>query len=206
VTALTRRTAALFAATVACALPIAGGAQADPRTPDNVATAVIQHDDGRAFDFAWNVSRQRGIDVVDHLNKAEARASCLRCSATAIAFQVVLVSGTPTPRVVTPVNIADAQNIGCTECVTTAFARQFVRVIPARARISGDGRATLNAVRDRLAALETQNLSPGDTLQVVEAEEARVKEVLNTELVLSNDPDTEATTLRKRFLQDSELE
>jgi hypothetical protein len=202
---LRKRTAALLAATVACALPI-GSAQADPKNTENVATAVIQQDDGRAFDFAWDVSRQRDVDVVDHLNKAEARASCLRCTATAIAFQVVLVSGRPTPSVVTPVNIADAQNIGCTECVATAFARQFVRVVPGRARISGQGRATLNAVRDRLAALDSQNLTPDAMFQVVEAEEAKVKEVLNTQLVLSSDPDTEAKTLRQRFLQDSELE
>ena len=77
---------------VACVLPV-GSAQA--AQTDNVATAIIEQDDGRAFDLAWDVSRQRGGDVVDHLNSATARARCLRCRATAIAFQIVLVSGSP---------------------------------------------------------------------------------------------------------------
>ena len=73
---------------LACVLPRqrAGGTSAE-----NVATAIIEQDNGRAFDFAWDISKRRGDDPVLHRNSATARARCLRCRATAIAFQIVLV-------------------------------------------------------------------------------------------------------------------
>ena len=92
-TALTCRWATLLALVIACVLPL-GSAQA--ASTENVATAVTEQDSSHVFDFAWDVSRQRGVDDVDHLNQATARARCFRCGATAIAFQIVLVTGSPT--------------------------------------------------------------------------------------------------------------
>jgi hypothetical protein len=203
VTRLTKRTTALLVATIACALPV-GSAQADPTT-ENLASAVIEQDDGRAFDLAWDISRQHGVDVVDHRNEARARASCLRCEATAIAFQIVLVTGTPTPSVVTPVNIADAQNIGCTECVSSAHARQFVRVVPEEVRFTDTGRDILADVRTKLRALEAQQLPADQQYLTVEEQEARVEDVLDHQLVLKSDPDTEAEPAQQRVLEDADL-
>ena len=167
--ALTRRLAALLVALVACVLP-AGSAQA--AQTDNVAEAINQQDNTQVFDFAWNVSRQRGDAIVDHLNSATAKATCTHCGATAIAFQIVLVSGSP--RQVVPINQAEAVNLECTECTVAAEARQWVRVFPDPVKFTGDGRAVLSDVRRDLAALETQNLPLDQLHMAVEAQEARV--------------------------------
>ena len=200
--ALTRRWPALLVVLLICALLPAGSAQA--ANTENIATAVIEQDDGRAFDFAWDVDRQKGGDVVDHLNSATARARCLRCDATAIAFQIVLVSGSP--RTVVPQNRAEAINVECTECTVVAEARQFVRVVPDPVQFTGEGRAILSDVRRDLAALEAQD-PPIDQLHLaIEDQEARVREVLDEELVLKSDPDTEPELLKQRSLQAVDLD
>lgn len=198
---LARRTAILLVVLLACVLPL-GSAQATPGT-ENIATAITEQDESRVFDFAWDVSRQRGDGVVDHVNAATARARCIRCGATAIAFQIVLVSGSPTT--VTPRNTAEAINLECTECVTVAEARQFVRVVPVPVRFTGAGRAVLADVRSQLSALEAQNLSVDQLHQAVETQEARVLEVLRNELVLKSAPDTEADMLEGRLRQAADL-
>jgi hypothetical protein len=180
---------------LACVLP-AGSAQA--ASTENVAEAVVAQDQTKAFDFAWDIDRQRG-GVVDHLNRAEARASCTGCEATAIAFQVVLAWGSPNP--VVPQNLAVAVNQNCTGCVAAAHARQFVRVLDAPSRFTGRGRAELADVRRDLRALEAQNLSPGQLFAAVEKQESRVKEVLDHELVLRADPDEEPEVLDQELQQ-----
>ena len=199
--ALARRCAALLVVLLACVLP-AGSAQA--ANTENIATAVTEQDEGRAFDFAWDIDRQRGGDVVEHLNSARARARCFRCKATAIAFQIVLVSGSP--GTVVPKNTATALNLECTECTVAAEARQFVRVLPDPVQFTGEGRAVLSDVRKQLAALEAQDL-PLDQLHLaVEAQEARVSDVLDDELVLKSDPGTEPELLKQRSLQAVDLD
>jgi putative peptide zinc metalloprotease protein len=195
------RSAMLLVVVLACVLPL-GSAQAAPGT-ENVATAIAEQDESRVFDFAWDVSRQRGDGVVDHVNAATARARCIRCGATAIAFQIVLVSGSPAT--VVPRNTAEAINLECTECITVAEARQFVRVVPAPVRFTGAGRAILADVRDQLRSLEAQNLGIDALHQAVETQEARVLEVLRSELVLKSAPATEADVLEGRLRQAADL-
>jgi putative peptide zinc metalloprotease protein len=195
------RSAMLLFVVLACVLPL-GSAQAAPGT-ENVATAIAEQDESRVFDFAWDVSRQRGDGVVDHVNAATARARCIRCGATAIAFQIVLVSGSPAT--VVPRNTAEAINLECTECITVAEARQFVRVVPAPVRFTGAGRAILADVRDQLRSLEAQNLGIDALHQAVETQEARVLEVLRSELVLKSAPATEADVLEGRLRQAADL-
>ena len=91
-----RRRIAAGAALLACAAPF-GVAQAQDATrdKDNIAVATTEQDGARAFDFSYSVEYQRG-GVVDHKNVANAAARCTDCRATAIAFQIVLVSGSPT--------------------------------------------------------------------------------------------------------------
>src|SRR3954454_8567265 len=92
-----RRLALLALLVLACVVPPV--AQADPlqRHQDNVATAVIEQDGGRAFDLEFEVLTQRGRDDVDNFNAANAAARCTGCRATAIAFQIVLVAGIREP-------------------------------------------------------------------------------------------------------------
>ena len=200
--ALARRWVALLTVAFACVLPL-GSAQAAFDT-ENIATAIVEQDDSQAFDFAWDVSRQRSDDPVKHLNEARARARCTRCGATAIAFQIVLVSGSPTE--VTPRNYAEAINLECTECQVVAEARQFVRVVPDPVRFTGRGRAILRRVRMRLRSLDAEDIPIDELHETVEAQEARVRMVLRDHLVLKSDPDTEAEILSKRTLQAADLD
>jgi putative peptide zinc metalloprotease protein len=195
---MTRRLTLLLLV-LACAL-VPAGAQASQR--DNVATAITEQDNTRVFDFAWDISKQRG-GVVDHLNSAYARASCISCDATAIAFQIVISSGAPST--VAPVNLAEAYNVGCTECVVAAHARQFVRVVESPVKLTGPGRAQLADVRRELRALEGQELDFAQIHAAVEAQEARVRDVLATELVLKSRPEIEAEVLERRLYEDVEI-
>jgi hypothetical protein len=190
-------TAALLAI-LACALP-AGSAQAAYR--ENIAQATIEQDGGRAFDFAWDIDRQHG-GVVDQANKAHAAARCMECKATAIAFQIVLVSGAPSRAA--PTNEAVAVNLECTRCEVVAEARQFVRVVDSPVRLTRAGRTELRDVRADLAALEGADLPIDQLHQAIEQQEARVKEVLNTELVLRSDPSEEADVLDAQLAQDAD--
>lgn len=182
-----RRRMAAGLALLACAVPV-GVAQAvddgTARSKDNIAVATTEVDGSRAFDFSWSLRRQRG-GVVDHRNIANAAARCTDCRATAIAFQVVLASGSPS--VVTPYNQAVAINDQCTNCVVYAGARQFVRVTAGYAEFTDEGRAILNDVRNDLRALEDQNLSVADLTAAVEQQEARVNKVLLEEVVTTSD-------------------
>jgi len=186
---------------LACALP-AGSARAAVAHHDNVATAITQTDGDSVSDFAWGISRQSGGDLVDQLNAAHAVASCTDCRATAVAFQIVLVSGSPTT--VSPRNIAEALNVECTRCVAVAEARQFVRVVDQPVKFTRAGTRELRDVRRDLRTLVRQDLSPADLHTAVEGEEARVREVLNDDLVARSDPDTEADVLEAELLQSAD--
>ena len=195
-----RRIALLVLLLLACALP-AGGAQAAAPT-ENVATATIEQDGGRAFDFAWDIAKQRG-GVVEHFNAANAAARCTGCEATAIAFQIVIAWGADR---VAPVNQAVALNHECTQCLVAAEARQFVRVVDAPVTLTGAGRAELTEVRRNLSALEAQDLPLDQLHQAVEQQQARVRDVLSRELVLTSDRDSEPDILDRWVAQDAELE
>jgi putative peptide zinc metalloprotease protein len=192
------RIATLLAILIACAL-LPGSAQASIR--DNIATAIIEQDAGAAFDFAWDISRQRG-GVVDHRNEAEAAARCTSCKATAIAFQIVIASDA---NQVVPVNRAVALNHQCTQCVVAAEAFQFVRVVDAPVKLTGTGRAELADVRQDLRALEAQDLPIDQLHQAVGQQASRVRGVLNTELVLKSDRGGEADVLDRWVAQDADF-
>jgi putative peptide zinc metalloprotease protein len=188
---------------LACVVPPV--AQADPlqRHQDNVATADIEQDGGRAFDLEFEVLTQSGRNDVDNLNAANASARCTGCRATAIAFQIVLVSGMPER--LTPHNRAVAINDQCTQCVVAAEARQFVRVVDEPVKFSDAGRQALADVREQLRALEAQDLSLADLHIAVEAQEARVLEVMRNEVVPKADAADEPEVLERRLLQDTDL-
>jgi putative peptide zinc metalloprotease protein len=199
-----RRVAAQVALLIlACACSPVAQADSPQRHQDNVATAVIEQDGGRAFDLEFEVLTQRGSTDVDNFNAANAGARCTGCRATAIAFQVVLVSGLPER--LTPHNRAVAINDQCTECVVVAEARQFVRVVDEPVKFTDAGRDVLADVRRQLSSLEAQDLSLADLHAAVEAQEARVRTVLSDEVVPKADPADEPDLLEQRLLQDTDL-
>ena len=193
-TRLVRVLAVLLA--LACAPP--AGAQAAARH-DNVASAITESDGSHVSDLAWSVVRQRGGDV-DQLNSATAIARCTDCRATAIAFQVVLVSGGAGALV--PHNRAVAVNDQCTRCVVAAEARQFVRVVDEPAKFTDEGMQELADIRQDLRTLAGADLSVAELDAAVERDEARVSDVLATEVVPKSDPDGAVDVLDARLLQD----
>jgi len=185
---------------LACAPP-AGAQAARPSHHDNVASVVTETDGSRVSDFAWDVERQRAGDV-DQLNSATAMARCTDCRATAIAFQIVLVSGTPDSLV--PHNRAVAVNDQCTRCVVAAEARQFVRVVDQPVKFTDAGMAELADVRQDLRSVARADLSVEDLHAAVEQDEARVRTVLATEVVPKSESDGDADVLVARLLQDTD--
>ena len=187
---------------LACALPVGSAQAASAAQHDNVATAIVQTDAGSESDFAWAISRQRGGDVADQLNAAHALARCMDCRATAVAFQIVIVSGSPAT--VAPRNIAEAINVECTRCVAAAEARQFVRVVDEPVRLTRDGRSELADVRRELRAAVREQLPLAELHLAVEQAESRVRTVLADDLVMRSDPSTEADVLDGELLQSTD--
>jgi putative peptide zinc metalloprotease protein len=168
-------------ALLALAAPVAArGDDEENGSRQNVATAIVLDDGGKAFDAAWSLSRQEG-GPVDHRNEAIARASCTDCRAVAIAFQIVIAFD---PSSLVPFNRAEAVNANCERCLAFAAARQFVRITEQPAKLSPQGRAELADVRRDLRALRGDpSLDVAQLAAAVEAHEARVLEVLETQLV-----------------------
>ena len=182
--------------TLACASP--AGAQAGSPGHDNVASATTETDGTRTSDFAWDVTQQRSGDV-DELNSATAAAQCTDCGATAIAFQVVLASGTP--QTVAPRNLAVALNDRCTRCVAVAEARQFVRVFDRPVKPTAAGREELANVHQDLRELAGRDLPPAELHAAVEQDAARVQAVLATDVVPKADPGARAHLRESRLLK-----
>ena len=181
-------------AVLACAVPGSAIGQDEVRTQDNVAVAVTETNGERAFDFSWELIRQKRGDL-DSKNVANAAARCTDCRATAIAFQIVLAWGDV--GAVIPRNQAVAINDQCTSCVVYAGARQFVRVVDEPAQFSEAGRDELADVRDRLRAIEGADMTVDEQIALVEAQEARVLRVLLEEVVPVDD-DGSATVESRR--------
>ncbi len=69
-------------------------------------------------------SRSRTAPPVDNENSAYALASCKACTTLAVSFQLVLVVGQSDK--IMPINVAEALNLNCPACITTAIAKQLV--------------------------------------------------------------------------------
>ena len=141
---------------------------------------------------------------MDHLNARHARARCTDCGATAIAFQIVLVSGSPDP--VVPRNEAVAINENARAASWPPRRGSSSASSTEPVRFTGAGRAELADVRRELRALEAQDLPPAELHAAVEAQEARVRTTCSTdELVPKADPDDGARACSTReLLQDTD--
>jgi putative peptide zinc metalloprotease protein len=119
-----------------------------------------------------------GGDSVDSSNLALARpTNCSGCEGIAVAFQAVILTGDPS--VVRPVNAAVAVNTGCTGCGAFAFAYQLVVSAARGTEISPDGRAQIDDIRRRAAALVDSGL-PFDQL---DAQLTALKEEFRADVV-----------------------
>lgn len=119
-----------------------------PDPGDNQALAVNTTDNTVVYDIAFAlVWIDDSSDPVTNTNEAHAYASCSRCAAVAIGFQVVLVVGSAD--IVVPQNLAGALNYNCVQCLTYALATQLVLTL--ERPLSADGMTALNELWAQIA-------------------------------------------------------
>jgi putative peptide zinc metalloprotease protein len=146
---------------------------------DNAAIAINTKSGSSLFKFAFSIRKVAG-DVVDNTNAAVAYASCEQCQTTAIAIQIVLVTGSPS--VVTPQNLALAINDQCTLCETFAGAYQIVLGTGGPVKLTNEGKRQLWELVRQVRRLREEDLSPPELKTRLDVIVDRMKEVLRTEL------------------------
>jgi putative peptide zinc metalloprotease protein len=171
---LTILLAALFAFALATGAPTAASAG------DNAAIAVNTKDGTTVFKVAFAIRHVMG-DVVDQTNGAVAYASCTDCAAVAIAFEIVLVEGSPST--VTPTNVAIAFNENCDTCVAVAEAYQFVLGTGGLVHFDSEGNRMLSEIRRELHSLRKEDLTIDELQTRLDAIAAKIADVLANHLV-----------------------
>jgi putative peptide zinc metalloprotease protein len=165
---------------IVAALGLGAGAPGAAYAGDNAAIAVHTKDGTTVFKVAFAIRHVMG-DVVDQTNGAVAYASCTDCAAVAIAFEIVLVEGSPST--VTPTNVAIAFNENCQTCVAVAEAYQFVLGTGGLVHFDPEGNKILAEIRKELHSLKKQDLTIDQLQAMLDDIAARIADVLANHLV-----------------------
>ena len=165
---------------VAVAVGVCAGTPAAASAGDNAAIAVNTKDGTTVFKVAFAIRHVMG-DVVDQTNGAVAYASCTDCASVAIAFEIVLVEGSPST--VTPTNVAIAFNENCQMCVAVAEAYQFVLGTGGLVHFDAEGNRILAELRRRLHALRKEDLTIEQLQAILDDIAAQIADVLANHLV-----------------------
>jgi putative peptide zinc metalloprotease protein len=176
--------AALLSGGLVVAHAVDGAPSADTTTAagsagsgdDNVAAGVNTTDGRTVYAIRLKIVQVSG-DTVDASNAAAAvNSGCTDCSTVAIAFEGVLVVGSPSD--FEPTNLALAMNVDCSGC--TAFADAYQQVVQSstRVRITGEGRRKVAAIRRDLESLRTADLTLDEVRARVKADEQAFADVL----------------------------
>jgi putative peptide zinc metalloprotease protein len=158
------------AATAAPAAPVAATAfpfklPDKPGPHDSQALATNSTDGGVKYSVVYSLVTVQGGDTVDEENSAYALASCKACTTVAVSFQLVLIVG-QSDRIM-PINVAEALNVNCPSCITTAIADQIV--VTVRSVPSDELVRALTAELQKLGAIEQLGAggSPADVAAAV---------------------------------------
>ena len=105
--------------------------------------------------------------TVASTNLADAQAAaCTGCRASAVAVQVLFVTGDP--NVYTPANVATATNGGCDACGTYAYAWQYLLQTSGPVYLSAAGRLAVaqleNEIADAVASNDPTSLAGDEEL------------------------------------------
>lgn len=132
------------------ALPaVAGG-------PNHVVTASPTADGAQTLRVGVKVM-STGAGSIDSTNLARATpSSCTGCEGVAVAFQALILTGSPTT--VSPNNAAVAVNTDCTSCKAFAFAYQYVVRADRGTHLSRAGRAKVADIRAAATSLVAAGL------------------------------------------------
>jgi putative peptide zinc metalloprotease protein len=136
----------------------------EPGPNDSQALAVNTTDGGIEYDVAYSLVTVQDGDDVDETNSAHALASCDACTTVAVSFQLVLVVGRSDT--IMPINVAEALNVDCPQCVTVAIAKQIV--VSLESVPSAELLAALTAALEKLGAIDESD-SPAEVLGIVNA-------------------------------------
>ncbi|MEA2453133.1 MAG: putative peptide zinc metalloprotease protein [Actinomycetota bacterium] len=147
---------------------------------DNLALAVNTKDNSSVVKFAFEVRRVMN-GVVDETNAAVAVASCENCRTIAVAIQIVLIVNDPS--VVSPTNIALAENVECTSCETFASAYQYVFTTGGQLKFSKEGWDALKDLRKQISELlKDDSLDLATLATELEVLTDQLSEVIRNEL------------------------
>lgn len=147
-----------FLAVLLAAASVAAAAQAAPGDggpPQNYAVAKATRDSDHVDAFRFQVASYGGTDG-SPTNVAWAESNgCTGCSTSAVAVQVVFLTGTPAT--IAPRNVAYAVNTSCTSCTSYAYAYQYVVVAGRAVRLSGSAREKIASIRAQMEDVSGQS-------------------------------------------------
>jgi hypothetical protein len=132
------------------ALVLAAGAPSAMAAADNAAVAINHTDDAYVWRQAFKITRSNGDEVFES-NGAAAVSGCERCRTAAVAFQVLLATGSAST--VAPDNLAFAFNDGCSSCATYAGAFQLVVTTHTQIHFTEAGNEQIDSIRAELQSL-----------------------------------------------------
>lgn len=123
-------------------LPEGGGA-------NNVVITQTTADGAALVRSTVQVSTVGGPSVTSANIATAVSTACTGCSTTAVAVQVVLVSGTPSYFI--PGNFAGATNAGCSHCGAFAYAWQYVPQVSRTVTLTSEARQRVAELRGAIA-------------------------------------------------------
>jgi hypothetical protein len=123
-------------------LPEGGGA-------NNIVISRTTNDGELVVRSSLQVSTMGGPSVTSANIAAAASTACTGCSTTAVAVQIVLVSGTPWH--FAPGNFAGATNASCSHCGAFAYAWQYVPQVSRTVTLTPEARERVAELRQEIA-------------------------------------------------------
>ena len=145
-----RRILGLTGALTAALALAAGQAGADATGGANHLVLVSTSLDGQTLARGSTQVVTAASPSVTSANIAIATASnCIGCHSTAVAVQVVLVTGNPS--LFAPGNVAAATNAACTGCGSFAYARQYFLQTSGPAHLSAEGQQRVAELRQEIS-------------------------------------------------------
>jgi cytochrome c551/c552 len=147
---LRKRIASLAVAAFGALALLVGPAGADPSGGANNVVLAQLTTDGATLARATTQVVPAAGDTVTSANIATAiNAGCVGCHTTAVAVQILIVTGSPS--YFTPGNFAGAFNGGCDSCGAFAYARQHWLQVNGPARLSGTAQLRIAQLRLEIA-------------------------------------------------------
>ena len=147
---------------------------------DNAAVGVNTKDGKTVYAFRLKIVQVTG-ETVDAGNAAVAvNSGCTGCSTVAVAFEGVVVVGSPSD--FEPTNLAWASNVNCSGCTAFADAYQQVVQTSTRVRVTKEGRTQIASIRQDLNDLKHSDLTLDQIKARVAADEQAFADVLRNQL------------------------